>query len=195
MHSCIIAAQKEDGSFQSIHCKRLGMIPYSGLALLQSYTDIEKTDALMALGNLYILRGELGPRKKNSEENNCCVSLSRDNKKKNQEAKQCKTTIGLKRIAEEEGVDLLYIGYRKDGSIEWKVRFAESDFKHEKLLESIIMPEIRSMLNTLFTSYNHKNEEQKAIAICNFINDYMDNENMVDLFKDIVDFNTKELEE
>lgn len=54
-----IAAKCSDGKYRRIICKNDGYLGYAGRVLHEAYKDQEKVDALMQLGDLYILGASL----------------------------------------------------------------------------------------------------------------------------------------
>lgn len=56
-----IGIEKEDGTIRSIYCHWDGYPAYNGRILLESYTNREKVEKLIALGDISVLGNELAP--------------------------------------------------------------------------------------------------------------------------------------
>lgn len=56
-----IGIEKEDGTIHSIYCHWDGYPSYNGRILLESYTNREKVEGLIALGDISVLGKELAP--------------------------------------------------------------------------------------------------------------------------------------
>jgi hypothetical protein len=77
-----IAARQADGTFRSIYCHSSGYPGWVGRVLAAHYTDPEKVERLIALGDLSSLREEIGERHPFSDLSvpDCrwCVAYGRD---------------------------------------------------------------------------------------------------------------------
>lgn len=56
-----IGIEKEDGTIRSIYCHWDGYPAYNGRILLENYTNREKVEKLIALGDISVLGKELAP--------------------------------------------------------------------------------------------------------------------------------------
>lgn len=56
-----IGIEKEDGTIRSIYCHWDGYPAYNGRILLENYTNREKVEGLIALGDISVLGKELAP--------------------------------------------------------------------------------------------------------------------------------------
>lgn len=87
----MIGKENEDGTIRAIYCHYDGYPEGVGQTLADFYTDKDKIDALLNLGNLSVLRQEIGNKQdfndyKNHNEN-WCLAYGRDRGEANQEAK------------------------------------------------------------------------------------------------------------
>lgn len=79
---CLIGRMNADGTVTSIYCHSDGYPEYTGKMLTEHYRDDAKVDALLALGNLSILKPEIGQKHDRDlrlpEHKNWCQAYSRD---------------------------------------------------------------------------------------------------------------------
>lgn len=76
----MIGVMRENGKIEGIYCHHDGYPDYVGRILKESYTDIEKINELMKLGDLSVLGPEIGEKHK-FEDAYCyegCTAYGRD---------------------------------------------------------------------------------------------------------------------
>lgn len=61
---CLIGRENPDGTVTAIFCGHDSQPPYVGAMLRDHYTDAEKIDALMALGDISVLGSDIGEKHK-----------------------------------------------------------------------------------------------------------------------------------
>tara|TARA_R110002020_G_scaffold323199_3_gene538982 strand:- start:629 stop:1027 length:399 start_codon:yes stop_codon:yes gene_type:complete len=79
--SCRIGIENKDGTISAIRCHADGYVEHTGRRLLQHYTDADKVQRLIALGDISEL-GErvdpIGPHSWNAKESGTTVAYCRD---------------------------------------------------------------------------------------------------------------------
>ena len=121
----------------AIYCHFDGYVDGVGRTLFNHYSDIEKVEELMDLGNLSMLRPEIGEKQdfnnpKNSS--NWCLAYGRDRGETDQEAKEYLSVLDAK--MDFKGCDYFYVF---DGN-EWKV--TQSGYNNWKSLNSYFEKEM-----------------------------------------------------
>jgi len=104
-------------SVYAIYCHFDGYVDGVGKTLFYHYSDIEKVEELMDLGNLSMLRPEIGEKQdfNNPTDKNWCLAYGRDRGETDQEAKEYLSVTEAKMDC--QGCDYFYVF---DGN-EWKV--------------------------------------------------------------------------
>jgi hypothetical protein len=114
----LIAKALPNGEFQSIYCHYDGYPDYNGKILDQHYTDPEKIDKLLALGDLSTLAPELGdePHDFNNCPDGICNFYGRDRKETDVDAQTHISMVSLNKRA--NACDANYVYLFIDGK--WK---------------------------------------------------------------------------
>lgn len=105
--SSMIAFDNTDAVY-SIICHLDGYPSYSGKILVEHYTDIEKVEELMDLGNLSVLGPEIGQKQdfdNYTSESDWCLAYGRDRGEEGQEAK---TYSSVKEMCE-DAMEYVYV--------------------------------------------------------------------------------------
>lgn len=145
-----IMIELENGTYKGIYCHSDGYLTYNGAILIDHYTDRDKVEALMKLGNLSSLGEKLDPNPEyphsfdyRERQIGVCVAYGRDRGESGQEAK----IVPLKRIAEDPWIQFTYV-YTKEGT--WKY-FEGSDYKHD-----IPMRDVKEDIDEMFKGFGIK---------------------------------------
>jgi len=131
----MIAFENGDVTY-AIYCHFDGYVDGVGRTLFNHYNVIEKVEKLMDLGNLSLLRPELGEKQdfSNPTDKNWCLAYGRDRGETGQEAKEYLSVLEAKMDC--QGCDYFYVF---DGN-EWKV--TQSGYNNWKSLNSYFEKEM-----------------------------------------------------
>ena len=136
-----IGRQYQDGSIDYIYCHWDGYPAYNGYILQEHYTDSDKVDQLLALGNLSSLAAEIGEKQdfnnRELQNENWCLAYGRDRGEKDAQASSAKDLEHL--FSNATFIDYVYIFaggewkcYNSYGKDEIKIPKKECD---EKLVD------------------------------------------------------------
>lgn len=130
-----IGILNEDASIISIYCHWDGYPAHHGPILLQHYDSEDKTRALMALGDLSSLGGELGEKHKfeDRRQRNWCTAYLRDRNDKGCEARTSINHNAFYALAHDCDAEYLYVLGTPMGMPEpcWWVCKAPSHLRNE----------------------------------------------------------------
>ena len=107
-----IAMELEDGKYKVIYCHCDGYLEHNGALLLDHYSDREKLEELMKLGNLSVLGERLNPDKEHphsfdylKSQDGVCLAYGRDRGETKQEAK----ILDLDEMFDDSWIEYFYI--------------------------------------------------------------------------------------
>lgn len=113
----LIGRQNSDGTITNIYCHFDGYPEHNGVILQEHYSGPLKVDELIALGNLSVLREEIGTKQDFNDYNpnsNMCLAYGRDRGESNQQAQ---TNSSKDFFSTDHGVDYLYL---YNSNFEWE---------------------------------------------------------------------------
>lgn len=131
-----IAIEREDGTVAQVYCHWDGYLSNNGVLLQQHYTDAEKIEQLMALGDLSSLRPEIGEKHAFSRlevpmdgdaydklYGNMCTFYGRDREEQGTEARVYKDFAEYSTKANFEEYDYVFragVWYVQEHGARWK---------------------------------------------------------------------------
>lgn len=105
-----IAVRNDDGTFSSIYCHWDGYPEHVGVTLRDHYTSKDKVQQLIALGDISLLRPEIGSKQPfNSPNYDWTVSYGRDRGETGIEAVTSPNLDDLKALTQQCGGEWLYV--------------------------------------------------------------------------------------
>lgn len=109
----LIARQNDDGTVTAIYCHYDGYPEGVGRTLLDNYTDPDKVDALLALGNLSALGSELGSKHDfyahHTDHREWCLAYGRDREETGQESVNYSDRFHLLSSAQGAWAEYVYV--------------------------------------------------------------------------------------
>ena len=134
----MIAKQQEDGTIKAIYCHYDGYPEGVGQTLADYYSTTEKVDALLNLGNLSVLRQEIGEQQnfdnRETHQENWCLAYGRDRGETDQEARAFDYVGAYLEYARNSWAEFAYI-FTPKGWAYWNLRTEEPT----KLQPSLMM--------------------------------------------------------
>jgi hypothetical protein len=135
----MIGIQQEDGKIKAIYCHYDGYPKGVGQTLADHYQTTDKVEALLNLGDLSVLRQELGEKQdfndyKNHNEN-WCLAYGRDRGEANTEAKEFNYVGAYLEYARNSCAEFAYIFTPKIGWAYWDLHTP----KPTKIKSSLVM--------------------------------------------------------
>jgi len=104
-----IGVRNLDGTVDYIYCHFDGYPEHNGRILTKHYTDMDKVNALMKLGDLSILAPEIGEKQdfddRTTHNENWCLAYGRDRNEPNTSV----TTTQFEHLLKDNGVDYVYV--------------------------------------------------------------------------------------
>ena len=104
-----IGVRNTDGTVDYTYCHFDGYPEHNGKILTENYTSMDKVKALMELGDLSILGGEIGEKQdfnnRSTQNSNWCLAYGRDRGEKNVSVK----TGDYNKLIKDQSVDYVYI--------------------------------------------------------------------------------------
>ena len=105
-----ITRENADGSFDSIYCHWDGYPSHNGRILLEHYTDAEKINELLSLGDLSSLGASIGQKHDfNDRENSDCTFYGRDRGESGTETQHFEDAEELAGYLEESWTEWVYL--------------------------------------------------------------------------------------
>ena len=104
-----IGVKNTNGTVDYTYCHFDGYPEHNGKILTENYTSMDKVKALMELGDLSILGGEIGEKQdfnnRSTQNSNWCLAYGRDRGEKNVSVK----TGDYNKLIKDQSVDYVYI--------------------------------------------------------------------------------------
>ena len=133
----MIAIQRDKDTYESIYCHNDGYLTYNGAMLLDHYSDRQKLERLMKLGNLSCLNIKIDPEPNKphsfdfwERQDDVCVAYGRDRKESDTESK----ITNLEELLNCNDIDYFYI-YDLEGN--WKYYYYKNLDKIKDVKEDL----------------------------------------------------------
>jgi hypothetical protein len=153
-----ICRENEDGTYTGIYCHSDGYLTHNGALLIDHYTDREKVDKLLSLGNLSYLQPTIDPNPEKphqfepeeingkyayQRQDGVCLFYGRDRGEKDQQA----FSVKLNEVGKNIWIEYCYV-FTRDGK--WKY------FEPYDSTPVVVLLDVETDLNAEFASYGVK---------------------------------------
>lgn len=129
----VIAIQRGEDEYEAIYCHSDGYLTYNGAMLLDHYSDRDKVERLLKLGDLSCLERKIDPEPNlphtydyNNRQDDVCVAYGRDRGDTNIESR----TMNLEKLLKWAWIEYFYV-FDQNG--DWKYyKYSDVDIRDVK---------------------------------------------------------------